>query len=83
MLIYVHLMNCVRLLQGHYALSIKYDDRIHHFPIEVTADKKYNIGKHDFKTVNNIILYYQKNALFYDDQDREVTLGSPLVIIKH
>lgn len=65
-----------------YALSVKFNDKIHHFPIEVTADKKYNIGKHDFKTVNNVILYYQKNTLFHDDSGQGVTLGSPLVIIK-
>jgi len=67
-------------LAGHYALSVKYNDVVHHFPIELTADKKYNIGKHDFKTVTNIISYYKKNPLFYDECGVGVTLGNPLVV---
>lgn len=68
---------------GHFALSIKYNDRVHHFPIELTEDNKYYIGKHHFKTIQSIISYYKKNALFYDDNEQGVTLGSPLVIVKH
>lgn len=67
-------------LAGHYALSVKYNDKIHHFPIELTAEKKYNIGNHDFKTLAAIITYYTKNALFYDDDGSGVTLGTPLVV---
>ena len=68
---------------GHFALSVKYNDRVHHFPIELTEDNKYYIGKHHFKTIQSIISYYKKNALFYDDNEQGVTLGSPLVIVKH
>jgi hypothetical protein len=70
-------------LVGHFALSVKFNDRVHHFPIELTSDQRYYIGKHHFKTVNNVIAYYQKNALFYNENGVGVTLGSPLVIIKH
>ena len=67
---------------GHYALSVKYNDRVHHFPIELTPDGKYYIGKHRFKTVNSVISYYKRNALFYDDEQQGITLGNPLVIVK-
>jgi hypothetical protein len=67
-------------LPGHYALSVKYNDRVHHFPIELTSEKKYNIGKHDFKSLTTIISYYKKNALFYDEKGNGVTLGNPLVV---
>jgi hypothetical protein len=69
-------------LVGHYALSVKYNDRVHHFPIELTPDKKYYIGKHHFKTVNSVISYYKKNALFFDENMQGVTLGNPLVVVK-
>ena len=64
---------------GQYALSIKYNSRLHHFPIIPTERGKFYIGKHHFSTLNNVIVYYTKNTLFVDDQTgSEVKLRSPL-----
>jgi SH2 domain len=68
-----------RLQAGQYALSIKYNDRLHHFPIAPTDEGKFYIGKHNFSTIENVVIYYKKNALFVDPESgQSVTLGKPL-----
>jgi len=66
------------LQRGDFALSIRHKNRIHHFPIKTTEAKEYYIGEHNFKTIYNIIIYYKKNFLFYDENKAGVKLGKPL-----
>ena len=65
---------------GNYALSIKYREDVHHFPIILTADKRYNIGEHDFCTLFNVVIYFKRSTLFVDETGRSVSLGQPFVI---
>lgn len=64
---------------GQFALSVRHSDHVHHFPIALTEDNKYYIGKHRFKTIENVISYYQRNDLFIDEDGSAVHLGNPFV----
>lgn len=66
-------------LVGQFALSVRHSDHVHHFPIALTEDNKYYIGKHRFKTIENVISYYQRNDLFIDEDGSAVHLGNPFV----
>lgn len=67
------------LQAGHFAVSVKHDDHVHHFPIVLTEDNKFYIGKHHFKTIDSVITYYQRNDLFVDENGSVVRLGNPLM----
>lgn len=67
---------------GDFTLSVQFEGRARHFPIKLTKDDKYFIGKHNFKEMSRVVQYYQAHPLFYDDQGNPVSLGSPLDI-KH
>ncbi|CAH1802253.1 unnamed protein product [Owenia fusiformis] len=62
---------------GDYTLSVKFNGKVRHFPIETTQDSKYYIGKHNFKDLAGIVRYYQSKPLFYDDKKMAVMLGKP------
>ena len=67
------------LLQiGDFTLSVKFNDRARHFPIKLTRDDKFFIGKHNFQDMSRVIQYYQAHPLFYDDDQKPVSLGTPL-----
>lgn len=53
-------------------------DRIHHFPIELTPEKKYFIGKYNFDSLQDVISYYKRNPVFELDDGTEITLDSSL-----
>ena len=61
-------------------LSVKASDRIHHFPVMLTAGHHYNIGKYDFESLDKVIDYYRKNALTVTADDVEVKLGHRLAV---
>ena len=63
---------------GDYTLSVRYGERVRHFPIELTEANKYYIGKHNFKDLNKVVSYYIAHPLFYDEQKRAVSLGKPI-----
>ena len=65
---------------GDYTLSVRYSDRVRHFPIVLTQDGRYYIGKHNFKDLNKVVSYYQGNPLFYDDDNKAVSLGNPVAM---
>lgn len=67
-------------LVGQFALSVKHNDHVHHFPIVLTEDNKFYIGKHHFKTVDNVVAYYRRNDLFVDEDGSAVRLGNPLMM---
>ena len=59
---------------------MRHSNLIRHFPIVLTEDHRYYIGKHHFKTLENIIIYYKNGDLFVDANGSGVRLGCPLVI---
>eukprot|EP00111_Clytia_hemisphaerica_P024394 TCONS_00071974-protein len=65
--------------KGSYALSVKYCYRIRHFPIEAVDGGKLLIGKLSFNNLMDIVIYYQKNPLFYSEHKEPISLGSAFV----
>ena len=64
-------------------MSIKYNNCLHHFPIAPTDEGKFYIGKHNFSTIENVVIYYKKNTLFVDSESgQSVTLGKPLAVAR-
>ncbi|CAB4004346.1 SH3 and PX domain-containing 2A isoform X7 [Paramuricea clavata] len=63
---------------GSYALSIKFNDKIHHFPIEKSASGKLQIGKLSFDKLSEIVTHYKIHPLFYTDNRQPVSVGKPL-----
>ena len=53
-------------LAGNYALSFRGPNKIQHFPITVTAHKKYECGGRTFDCLEAIVLRYYKDALMDD-----------------
>ncbi|ELT99001.1 hypothetical protein CAPTEDRAFT_226195 [Capitella teleta] len=49
---------------GDYTLSVRYGDRVRHFPIVHTEAGQYCIGKYNFKDLTKVVHYYQGNPLF-------------------
>lgn len=56
---------------------MKYGNRVRHFPIKLTEDNRFYIGQHKFKNLIQIIQYYQKNSLFFNENGNPVSLGIP------
>ncbi|XP_013417761.1 SH3 and PX domain-containing protein 2A isoform X4 [Lingula anatina] len=67
---------------GDYTISVRYSERVRHFPVETTSDGKYYIGKHNFSTLTKIVDYYQHHPLFFDDKHEAISLGKPLKVTK-
>ena len=61
-----------------YALSVLCSDRVHHFPIVLTPEKKFYIGQWSFDSVTEVLEYYRENSLCRTDDGRDVTLGQQL-----
>ncbi|XP_065197110.1 SH3 and PX domain-containing protein 2B-like [Sycon ciliatum] len=61
---------------GDFALTVVYNCRVRHFPIEVTMDAKVLIGKHRFESMNKIIQHYKECPLFLQD-GAHISLGMP------
>jgi hypothetical protein len=63
-----------------YALSVLASDRVHHFPIELTPEKKFYIGHYSFSSLREVLAYYHDNALCITDDGLNVTLGRQLAV---
>ena len=65
---------------GDLTLSVRYQDRVRHFPIQMTASGKYDIGKAHFTDLIKVVDYYQHNPIFFDENDNNapVALGRPI-----
>lgn len=63
---------------GHFALSVRSVIRVRHFPIELTAEKKYFIGRYNFDSLEEVISYYSENPLFELEDGTKVKLGASL-----
>ena len=62
---------------GDFTLSVRHINRIRHFSIEGTMDKKYFIGNFKFPDLHDVILHYQNHPLFYDEINEAVMLRKP------
>ena len=51
-------------------------DRVHHIPIELTADNKYYIGQYSFESISKVVAYYSQSALCYASDGQEILLGA-------
>ncbi|XP_057295641.1 cytoplasmic protein NCK1-like [Hydractinia symbiolongicarpus] len=66
-----------RRMANCYTLTVKYSDRVLHFPVDVNKDKELTIGKVTFPNMMDVIAFYKVNALCHSNQ-RCVTLGDCL-----
>ena len=53
--------------------------RVKHFVIEKKGPEKLNIGRHDFRDLFEVISYYRRKPLFYDEAHQTVSLGNPVI----
>ncbi|XP_067934856.1 uncharacterized protein [Watersipora subatra] len=62
---------------GDLTLSVRWEGKTRHFPIEAKDGGLFYIGKHDFKTLRGVITHYSKHALFYTEANEPVKLKTP------
>ena len=51
------------------------DGYVHHFPIELTKDDKFYIGKYSFESLEMVVVYYSENALMQMKNSPDLVLG--------
>lgn len=63
---------------GSYVISIQFNDKVHHFPIEKSPSGRFVVGKLSFDQLSEIVSHYSIHPLFYTDLHQPVSIGKPL-----
>ncbi|XP_071505245.1 uncharacterized protein [Diadema antillarum] len=64
---------------GDLMLSVLYGSKVHHYVIQTTEDKKFQIAHHDFDSVEAILDFYHKHVIMYSTHQEPVYLGDPFI----